>query len=253
MKRVSITILLVFVMILSSITVVNADEGHSATFSLTTTNTNVKVGDEVSINLNLDSTTGFTGITKFVAHKVFDPTIFEYLGTTGQNGWDLKGDAVNIVLVNQENFSSGTICVLKFKVLKEVNDATIKMDELDATGDDGDVYFEDNNVNTPEVKFKVTVDDTADDPVDDPTDDPVDDPTDDPVDDPANDSTDDPAQDDKKTSGSNTEVKNDKTTATGGQIPQTGESNIGLALVIAGVVLAVVLYTKYKVYDNKMK
>ena len=38
------------------------------------------------------------------------------------------------------------------KVLKEVN-TTVQLSEIDACGDDGDVYYEDGNVNEPSVEI----------------------------------------------------------------------------------------------------
>ena len=163
MKKVSLTILLVFVLIVSCITVVNAEEGDSATFGLTTSNTNVNVGDEVSINLVINNMDGFSGINTFTAKKVFDSSVFEYVGATGQNGWEVKGDATNVVLKSNSHSSSGTIAVLKFKAIKAVDNTSIALTNVDACGDDGDVYFEDENVNSPSVTFKVIGNEDTDD------------------------------------------------------------------------------------------
>ena len=56
-----------------------------------------------------------------------------------------------------EDLSKGKLCTLKFKVLKEEN-TTIQLSEIDACGDDGDVYYEDGNVNSPSVEIKFSED-----------------------------------------------------------------------------------------------
>lgn len=245
MKKVCLTILLILVMLLSSITVVNADENDNASFSLTTTNTDIKVGDEVSINLVINSISGFTGINTFTAKKVYNSSIFEYVGATGENGWEVKGDSTNIVLKSNSHSSSGTIAVLKFKAIKAVENTTIQLTNIDACGDDGDVYFEDNNVNSPSVAFKVTGSAIVDPEPDTNT---------------IPDTNTVPDTDTNTTTDTNTnkitntiKTNNDKTTATGNKIPQTGESYITISLVIVGIILAIVFYAKYRMFENKMK
>ena len=260
MRKVCLTILLIMVMMSSCVTVVNADVDDSAVFSLTTTNTNVKVGDEVIVNLVIDKIEGFSGIKNFAATKVFDSTIFEYIGSEGKNGWEVKADNINIVLRAESHSSSGVIATLKFKVLKSVEDATIGLTYIDASGDDGDVYVgegedTDNNVNSPTVSFKVTD---------------VEKPGEDTDTAPGGNTDTAPGGNTDVAPGGNTDVvpggnkdttpgentdnnkvNNDKTTAPGGQIPQTGESYTIVALVAFIVVLAGIFYSKYKMYEEK--
>lgn len=242
MRKICLTILLVLVVLIANITIVNADT-YRGTFNLTTENTNVKVGDEVTVTLSIGNINGLK-ITSFAAKKVFDPTIFEYLGTTGKSGWEVKGDQTNIVLRNEAGSAEGTMAELKFKVLKEVEDTTIKLAEIDASGKEGgDFYWEDDNVNEPFVQFKVTTNTPADEPTKDPTDNPTDDPTKDPVKDPTNDN--------QKPSTPNTKVNNDKTTANSGSIPQTGENYMIVLLVTVATLIAVISFAKYK--NTKIK
>lgn len=261
MKRRCLTIFLLLVVLFASISSVNAAELRG-TFTLTTQNTNVKVGDEVTVTLSIGKLDGFK-ITSFAAKKVFDSTIFEYIGTTGQNGWELKGDQTNIVLRNEQGATTGTMAVLKFKVLKEVEDTKIQLTEIDASSKEGGVYWEDNDVNEPFVQFKVIskdpIDDPNKDPVDDPTKDPTDDPTKDPVDDPTKNPTDDPIKDpvkdptndNKKPNNSGSTINNDKTTANSGKIPQTGEPYMLVLLVITAGIITVISFVKYK--NTKLK
>lgn len=241
MRKVSLTILLILVIILSTITVVNADEGDKATFALTTKNTDVKAGDEVTVNLVISNIEGFSGINTFTATKVFDSTIFEYQGTVGQNGWEVKGDSTNIVLKSNSHSTSGIIAVMKFKALKAVDDTTIKLTNLDTCGDDGDVYFEDGNVNEPSIRFKVTSNEQN------------------PGQAPEGNGNQTPGNNNSgsnnkpgNTNGGN-KVNNDKTTATGSKIPQTGDSYVATTLVAAGIILAVILFAKYIIFVKNTK
>lgn len=267
MKKVSIAILLLIAMLLTSFsTIVNAvEEDPTAVFNLSTANTNVKVGDTVEVTLSIGSLNGFTGLKEFLARKNYDSTIFKYLGVEAKNGWRVDLDAAKISLSNTNGASSGEIAVFKFEVLSEVNNTEIKLDQISASSDEVTVLEEDENVNAPVVQFKVTakdpVKDPTDDPTDDSTDDPTKDPTDDPTKDPVKDPTDDPTKDpvknptenDKKPSGSNTGVKNDKTTATTGKIPQTGEPYMLMVFGVLGLVLTGISYARYQNQVRKMK
>lgn len=253
MRKVGLTILLILVVLLASVTTVKAAE-QSATFSLTTTNTDVKVGDEVTVTFSINNINGFSNIKSVVAKKVYDSSIFEYVSTTGQNGWELKGDSSNIVLRNESGASTGAIAVLKFKVLKEVENTRIQLSELDASGDGGDVYYEDNNVNAPYVEFKVTTNTPVDDgPTDEPSNEPSDN-TNEIVNKVENNvDVSNTTNTQKNPSNTNKVVNNDKTTATTNKIPQTGEPYAVVLLVAATVIIAGIFYAKYKTYENKMK
>lgn len=255
-KRISLTILLMLTILLSSINIANAES--RATFNLTTQNTNVKVGDEVTVTFSIGTLTGLTNVKEITTTRKYDSNIFEYLGVEPQNGWEVVKDETNLVMKKQGGISSGDIAKIKFKVLKEVENTRIQLAEIDAVGSDGEVYFEDENVNAPYVEFKVTVKDPTEptDPVD-PTDpiDPTDpvnptDPTDpsDPSD-PTKPT--DPSNDNKKPTGSNTGIKNDKTTATTGKIPQTGEPYMLILLVVVAGLVTVISFIKYK--NTKVK
>lgn len=263
MKKVSIAILLLIAMLLTSFsTIVNAvEEDPTAVFNLSTANTNVKVGDTVEVTLSIGSLNGFTGLKEFLARKNYDSTIFKYLGVEAKNGWRVDLDAAKISLSHSSGVSSGEIAVFKFEVLSEVSNTQIKLDQISASSDEVTVLEEDENVNAPVVQFKVTAKDPVKDPTDDTTKDPVKDPTDDPTKDPVKDPTDDPTKDpvknptenDKKPSGSNTGVKNDKTTATTGKIPQTGEPYMLIVFGVLGLVLTGISYARYQNQVRKMK
>ena len=250
MKKVCLTILLIIVMMLSTITIVNATDGDvSATFKLSTTNTDVKVGDIVKVTLSIEKIEGFEGIDTFIARKQFDATIFEYQGAEAASNWEVKGDSNNITFksVNNVDYATGEIGTFTFKVLKPVENTTISLINLDVSGDNGYPYWEDGNVNSPSVSFKIT-------DVEKPA------PDTNTVPDTNTNTTPDtntnkvPNTNTNKVPNTNTnKVNNDKTTASGGKIPQTGESYVATALVVVGIILVGIFYTKYKMYDNKMK
>ena len=242
MKKVCLTILLIIVMMLSTITIVNATDGDvSATFKLSTTNTDVKVGDIVKVTLSIEKIEGFEGIDTFIARKQFDATIFEYQGAEAASNWEVKGDSNNITFksVNNVDYATGEIGTFTFKVLKPVENTTISLINLDVSGDNGYPYWEDGNVNSPSVSFKITD---------------VEKPAPDTNTVPDTNTNTTPDTNTNKVPNTNTnKVNNDKTTASGGKIPQTGESYVATALVVVGIILVGIFYTKYKMYDNKMK
>jgi len=156
-KKFSFITLLIIAILSMNLSIVNATTDCSAQFKLTLNSSNTNVGDEISITLNISTINGFDGIHLIVAKKVYNSNIFEYIGCYPQNGWDIKGDATNILLQRDAgDVKTGAICTLKFKILKLSDTSTITLSNLDATGTNGDVYFEDNNVNSPSVNIKIT-------------------------------------------------------------------------------------------------
>lgn len=156
-KKFNFITLLIITILSMNLSIVNATTDCSAKFKLTLSSSNVNVGDEISVVLNISSVSGFDGIHLLVAKKVYNSNIFEYIGCYPQNGWKLKGDGANILLQRDAgDVKTGAICTLKFKVLNFTNNSTITLSNIDATGNNGDVYFEDNNVNSPSVNIKIT-------------------------------------------------------------------------------------------------
>ena len=250
-SRLVLVVLLTLSMLLASIANVKAvedEEEYSGEFSLTTENVNVKVGDEVSIKVNITNIKGFKGIATFVAHKVYDESIFEYKGIEPASGWQLKADNVNMVLNSSENHASGTIAIMKFKAIKDIGNTTIKLDSIDAGGEDFDgeiagICYKDNNVNEPSVKFTVVPSDGENNPGGDGNQGGNNNPSGD----------NNQSGNKKPDSGSSTTNKNDKTTAKGDKIPETGEPYMMFALLGITILVAGVLFAKYKMFANKMK
>jgi hypothetical protein len=228
-------ILLVVIMFLSTPNVVKANpDTNSAVFALTSSTKELKVGDEIEINIVINSITGFDGIRVFRALKEYDTSVFEYLGSEGKNGWSVKGDDARVVIEADKDYGAGTtIGVLKFKVLKAINSTVIKLTELDAASIDGenDVYFDDNNVNSPEITFQVLSSETTS---------------------TTNTVIQTPTITTNTTATTTKPTNNDKTTATATKMPQTGESYVTIIMLAVVAVLSISLYIKYRTY-NKIK
>lgn len=155
LKRITKVIFLTIFFIFAIISCTSAKEGQSMKLSLSSDNSNYNVGDIISIKVNIEEIKGFSGINTFAAKKVYDDQILEYIEATVENdNWEVVGDATNIVLrkMEGEDFGKGSLCTLKFKVLKN-QDINVKLSEVDACNDEGDVYFEDENVNDPEIEL----------------------------------------------------------------------------------------------------
>lgn len=156
LKVLSIVSVLFLAMIISFCTVEAATESCSLKIGLSSSTTSINVGDEISVSVKINSVTGFDGIHLIIAKKVYDSSIFQYMGCNPQNGWDLRADSSNIILYRKSgDASTGTICTLKFKALK-ASTGIISLTDIDSTGDNGNVYFEDGNVNFPSISFKIS-------------------------------------------------------------------------------------------------
>lgn len=153
-KRISIILFLIIAFVILINNYANATMEQNMEVSLKLDKQEYKIGDEVLVDIMIDNIQGFSGINLFVASKVYDSECLEYKGISTQGDWKLEGDHTNFLLMKEEGeLKKGKLCTLKFKVLKEVN-TTVKLSEIDACGDDGDVYFEDGNVNEPSVEIR---------------------------------------------------------------------------------------------------
>lgn len=253
MKKTIMTVLLVVTIIACTLSFENVSfaEDYSAVFSLTSSQTNLKVGDIFEVNIVINSLTGFSGIQTFIANKNFDSSIFEYVGTEGKNGWEVKGDDTKIVLRKESGESnSGTIAVMKFKTLKTDLSAKIQLTELDCSGDSGDVYYDDGNVNSPFITLQIKDVERPNTNTETPTTN-TEKPTTNTEKPSSN--TEKPATNtNKPATNTNKPANNDKTT-TQNKIPQTGENYTAVILVAAGVVVASLLYIKYRKYEKDIK
>ena len=152
-KKISIILFLITAFIFLNINCVNATVEQNMQVSLKLDKKEYKIGDEILVDVIIDNIEGFSGINLFVAGKTYDSECLEYKGIITNNDWELEGDQVKILLMKREGeLKKGKLCTLKFKVLKDIN-TTVQLTEVDACGDDGDVYYEDGNVNSPSVEI----------------------------------------------------------------------------------------------------
>lgn len=165
MKKILKLLLIIITFFIVSIGCILAKEGQSMKVSLVSDKNNYKVGDEILVSILIDEINGFSGINTFLAKKVFNEEELEYVEAVVANqNWEVLGDAEKVLLrkMEGEELSKGKICTLKFKALKSGN-TKIQIAELDACNDEGDVYYEDENVNSPFIEINVsTVNDITD-------------------------------------------------------------------------------------------
>lgn len=154
-------VITLFIAIISCITIFisisYATEEQSMETSLVANKTSYNVGEEILVNILVDEIKGFTGLNTFTARKVYDKEKLEYIGSEATNeNWQVLGDAENVVLrkMEGEDLKKGKICTLKFKALQE-GIYKIQIDNIDACNNDGDVYYEDGNVNSPSVEISI--------------------------------------------------------------------------------------------------
>lgn len=254
MKKTIITMFLILTLITCMFSFKNvsyADDTQSASFSLTANQSNWNVGDTIEVNIVINSLTGFSGINTFIAKKNFDSTTFEYITTEGKDGWQLKGDDSKIVLRKESGESStGIIATMKFKVLKTDITSKIQLTELDVAGDDGDVYYDDGNVNSPYLSVEQTNPDVPDTNPENPGTNPENPDTN--PENPGTNTEEPTTNTQKPTTNTNKPANNDKTTSSS-QIPQTGDNYTIISLIIVAVVIAVVVYARYKKIGNDIK
>jgi len=156
MKKIISVIFLATILILSITTYINAAQGQSMSLTLKVEEKEYNVGDEILVDVYVDEIIGFSGLNTFTAKKVYEKECLEYKETIVNEGWELVGDATNIVLrkMEGEDLAKGKLCTLKFKALKNTT-STVTLTEVDACNNDGDVYYEDKNVNAPSVQVSV--------------------------------------------------------------------------------------------------
>lgn len=157
MKKKIAIVFFTITLVISILNYAHAAEGQSMELSLKLDNKSYQIGDEILVDVYIDEIKGFSGINTFVAKKVYNSENLEYIGTTVANdNWEVIGDSANIVLrkMEGEDLSTGRLCTLKFKVLKD-EDTIIQLSEVDACNNEGDVYFEDENVNSPSIQISI--------------------------------------------------------------------------------------------------
>lgn len=156
MKKIKIFIIIMIFLIILTGNIL-ATETQSMKVSLKTNKSNYNIGEEILISISIDEINGFSGLNTFTTRKIYDKEKLEYIGSEVINeNWKVLGDAENILIrkMEGEDLKKGKICTLKFKALKE-GKSEIKIDNIDACNNEGDVYYEDGNVNSPSIEISI--------------------------------------------------------------------------------------------------
>lgn len=137
-NKVCVSIIIMMVILIIS-TVVNAD--YSVGMSLTS-NSKLKAGDTVVVNINLASIDAGEGIRVIEGNLKYDKNIFEVLSSedfTSTTGWSAQygSQTDNVVITNNAKVkTAGAVCTITFKVKSTVTDAstTIKLNDIVVSG-----------------------------------------------------------------------------------------------------------------------
>lgn len=157
MKKIITLFITIITSLIILINISYATEGQSMSVSLSANKHSYNVGDEILVDVSIDEIEGFTGLNTFAARKVYDKGKLEYIGAEVINeNWKVLGDAENILLrkMEGEDLKRGKICTLKFKAIQE-GSCEIQIDNIDACNNNGDVYYEDENVNSPIIEISI--------------------------------------------------------------------------------------------------
>lgn len=138
------------------ITNVYAEENQSATVNLTRSSKEpIKVGEEIIIDVDI-TVNGFEGIAEFLANVTYDKEVLEYKEVLLQNDWNLINSNGKVYIEQKDvKDSKGKICSLKFVLLKEAKNTTIKLENIDAAGLSGSINSLDGNVNEPAILLDI--------------------------------------------------------------------------------------------------
>lgn len=157
MKKIITLFITIITSLIILINISYATEGQSMSVSLSANKNSYNVGDEILVDVSIDEIEGFTGLNTFATRKVYDKGKLEYIGAEVINeNWKVLGDAENILLrkIEGEDLKKGKICTLKFKAIQE-GSCEIQIDNIDACNNNGDVYYEDENVNSPIIEISI--------------------------------------------------------------------------------------------------
>lgn len=102
LKKAVILIFLTILLIFLNITPIQATEDQSMELALSTNKSSYKIGDELYVDVNIKQINGFSGVNTFVAKKVYDSEVLEYIETTVNENWKVVGDGTKIVLRKNE-------------------------------------------------------------------------------------------------------------------------------------------------------
>ncbi len=284
-KKLCIIMLLVVSIILSfCINVYAEDEKGTVTLKDLGSGT-YKVGDEIKISVSLD-VTGFDGVIEFLAKVEYDKNVLEYVEVLPGNGWRVI-DANDQIYVERPNMddSKGVVGTLVFKVKAAANTTTIKVADIDSSGNSGSILWvmenvsdasitigpllpadaetqensnnnqqtpgtttpDNNNTQTPATDSGTTTPDNNNAQTQQPSDNQQ--------------AQNNNQNNNKNTQGNNTNATNKTNntnttkkdiTTSNTKIPKTGYVNIGIGLVAIGVIAVVILFIRYKKMEKEI-
>lgn len=155
-------ILMVILMLLNYIPVISV-AASSATLALESTASKYNVGDEILVDVKATEIIDAGAVKQLKTIVEYDETALELVDKiVTESGYSSQGEATSSTVVISTALATGSIEVndviftLKFRALKSSDTSTtVKLTQLDITFDYGDVYFEDGNVNEPEITLPV--------------------------------------------------------------------------------------------------
>lgn len=167
MKKVTKKVYAIFLIILMLMNylsiIVNAVETqNNLILELVSDATEYNVDDEIIVELKASDLGKFGGIRGYDACIEYDTSklqLLEIIGPEGYNNSSIKENKTIVVSIagSANPLEIGeTICTLKFKALTaSTTPTTIRIIESDVTCTNGEAYFEDENVNIPEITLPV--------------------------------------------------------------------------------------------------
>lgn len=161
------SILLIILMLVNYMpAIVNAvdDTTARATLALESKASKYNIGDIISVDLKVTELTNLGLVKQYASNISYDSDALEIQEIIPiHEGYSNTSEIQNSRIVITKASGEGTIgvgdiiCTIKFKALKSSNTSTtIKLSMLDITcNDKTNAYFEDNNVNEPEITLPV--------------------------------------------------------------------------------------------------
>lgn len=158
-KKRILTVTLILSIILTSFNVVYGSTNESGKVSLKQTTTvargSYKQGDEIQISISV-SVKGMDGINMFLGVLDYDKNLLEYQGVLLNSEWSLISSDEQVYIERKDvKDSVGTICKMKFKVVKEFTETKVKLENIDAASIKGQgIHYLYENVNSPSITIK---------------------------------------------------------------------------------------------------
>ncbi len=161
-KKLILTATLVLIIIATSFVNVYANSNASGVVTLKESSTKAigayKVGDEIKVSVSV-AVKEMNGINIILIDVLgYDKDLLEYKGISLRKDWTLITDK-NCIFIERADLenSTGILCELKFRVIKEFKETNIYLDGIDATSGEGvNIHYLDGNVNSPSITIKAS-------------------------------------------------------------------------------------------------